>query len=193
MQRRLELYGKVRGGQLCLDPVQQNMRREWLSEMDGKDIVEALSLQSKPKTQSQLGVIFGLIVRYVQKELTNRGWDIYGAPWTEEQIKRCLYAAYHKHYGTTKTLSWMDRAEASEFIDFCFTFCANGPFKVHVPEPDPNWRNNEHPQKHQLSDAGAMPAGDLQGGPEGREKEKAVRGPHQADQGRGTETEPNGL
>jgi len=44
-----------------------------------------------------------------------------------------------------------------------------------------------------LSDAGAMPAGDLQGGPEGREKEKAVRGPHQADQGRGAETGPNGL
>ena len=138
--RKIELHGTVRDGNLVLDVMQKQMRSTFLASLEKRAVTETIALAKKPKSGEQLGAIFGLIIATVKRELDDRGWDIYGAPWTEAQIKKCLYAGYHKYSGTTKTLRDMDQAEASAFMDWCFTFCAGDPWRVFIPNPDPNWR-----------------------------------------------------
>lgn len=143
-KRSVTLYATVNDGALSLDTIQSELRTRWLSTRpDGSVVVENLSLEKKPKSSSQLGAIFGLIIATVKSTLDDRGWDLYGAAWTEHQIRAVLYAQYHAKFGGTKTLSIMDMAETSDFIDSCFVFCAGPPWRIYVPNPDPSWREKK--------------------------------------------------
>ncbi len=120
-----------------MDSVNHELRNRWLNASGQFDCTVTYAKVSKPKSGKQLGAIFGLIVATVKQELDDRGWDICGAAWTEEQIKMCLYHQYHLKYDTKKTLRDMDMAETSQFIDSCYHWSAGPPWHVAIPDPRP--------------------------------------------------------
>jgi hypothetical protein len=136
-KKKLELHGRVQDGKLRFDPYQNQLRAEWLKSTQPFSVIETLEMLSESKTASQLGLIWGLIIDAVKKELDDRGWDILGTPWTEEQVKAVLYKQYQVRFDTTKTLSQMDKAETSEFIDSCYDWCAGPPWYIAIPLPRP--------------------------------------------------------
>ena len=133
--KKLELHGKVDKGKLYLDLYAQELRERWLNSSQTFNITVTYEKERKPKTQSQLGYIFGAMVATVKQTLDDRGMDVCGAPWTEHQIKSCLYAQYHAKYGGTKTLRDMEQDETSEFIDSCLHWAAGSPWHIVIPLP----------------------------------------------------------
>lgn len=142
MRKKLVLVGSAVNGNLILPPSQLELRRLWLNSTQTFSLIETLDVPKKPKSQQQLGAIFGLIIETVKRSLDDRGWDICGSPWTREQIRACLYHQYHVKFNTAKTLSKMEMAEVSEFIDSCYQWCAGSPWFIPIPLADPNWREN---------------------------------------------------
>ena len=138
--KHLTVHAEVKDGQLRMDHYNLELRNRWLSSIKQSAVIVTYEKEKKPKSGKQLGAIFGLIVATVKQELDDRGWDVCGAEWTEHQIRACLYHQYHIKTGSNKTLSNMDMAETTEFIDSCYQWCAGSPWYIAIPECDPNWR-----------------------------------------------------
>ena len=86
-----------------------------------------------------------MIISHTKQTLDERGEDVMGAPYTEDQIKKVLYFQHHVKNGGTwedfhkyKTLSKHDDMEkTSEFIDSCLHWLAASKWRVIVPDPRP--------------------------------------------------------
>ena len=137
MKKKLTLIGQVIRGTLILPSEQMTLREQWMTASQPFPVIEILDVPKRPKSQQQLGAIFCLLIESVKRDLDDRGWDICGSPWTREQIRACLYHQYHVKYSTTKTLSKMDMAETSEFMDSCWQWCAGSPWYIAIPLPRP--------------------------------------------------------
>jgi hypothetical protein len=143
MRKKLELHGTVENGILRFPALQLDSRNRFLNSSPTFSVIEILGLPSKNKSQAQLGAIFGLIIETVKSELDGRGWDILGSAWTREQIRQVLYRQWQVKHNSNKTLSKMDMAETSTFIDSCYQWLAGSPLYIFVPDPRPQEQNNE--------------------------------------------------
>ena len=137
MPKKLTLVGQVKDGILAFPLAQLDLRNRWLNSKQTFSVIEILDVPKKLKSPNQLGYIFGAIVETIRRTLDDRGWDICGAPWTESQIMKCLYHQHHVKHDTIKTLSKMDMAEASVFIDSCLQWSAGSPWYCPCPDPRP--------------------------------------------------------
>jgi len=142
---KIEIPGRVENGKLVLDPYQNQRRKLWLNDMKQSDVIEILKRRRKPKTPNQLGYIFAGIIDTVKRTLDERGEDVNGAPYTEEQIKKVLYFQHHvKNGGNWDNFSQYqslsqhdDRHATSEFIDFSLQWLAGPPWYVAIPDARP--------------------------------------------------------
>jgi len=147
----IKIPGRTENGELLLNAHQQERRNQWLNDMKQSNVTETLEKERKPKSLNQLGYIFGCIIDTVKRSLDDRGEDVMGSPYTEEQIKKVLYFQHHvKHGGSKedfhkyKTLSEHDdMAKTSDFIDSCLHWLASGPWRIFVPLPEQRpWTDN---------------------------------------------------
>ena len=122
---------------------------EWLdSEKDGCLQWEGKRAR-KPKSQEQLGAIFGLAIAMIIAEFNDLGMDTSyllktdkptGIGVTADLLKEYFYAVcpIFDDDGKRVTLSKMSTKQAAEFFDAIRNY-ASSQWGIVIPDPDRNW------------------------------------------------------
>ena len=150
----MDIYGEIKDGELYFPVTQSQYRQRWLTDQkDGAKIKESLCIARKPKSQEQLGAIFGLALRQIEMEFEENGWDSSyvmnlpkptGVPVNKDMLKMYFYSLFPvlSEKGKPITLSGMDTAQAAAFFDNIRNF-ASSQWSIIIPEPDPSWKDKK--------------------------------------------------
>ena len=114
----------IENGKISMHPTNRRNRDEFVASLGTCNAIETIEKERKPKTPSQLGYLFGAIIRGTKRVLDERGEDVEQAPYTEDQIKEIYYCAHHKKLGGTlenfntyeRLSDHDDQEKTSEFI-----------------------------------------------------------------------------
>ena len=149
----MDFIGIIKDGGLSFATNTLHQRARYLNSLkNGQSVKESIVRARKPKSNEQIGTIFGLIIVHVCQEMNDRGetikkivmGDEYEVLPTKDNVKQFLYDRFapNDDNGRQKTLSQMDMQEVSEFIDACLVGMAKEPYLIYIPDPDPNWRKH---------------------------------------------------
>jgi transcriptional regulator with XRE-family HTH domain len=145
-------------GQPCfdkpLDSIVEEFRQELLACKHGQAV--EYKRKRKPKSQKQLGNIFGNMIakiEYEANEVRQDGVDGLikylneldipkGVEATPDFIKKVLYTVAPTYNGLGKeiTLSKMDTKQATDFFKRAADMMGS---YVYIPDPTADWRNNQ--------------------------------------------------
>lgn len=148
----MDFHGTKKDGKAIFPPaIAEERRRYWEKIKDGAAFKESLTVPRNPKTQLQLGSIWGLMLSQAAGELNDRGYDtsfIYnlpdptGIPIDKDDLCDYFYNAcpIRNESGERITLSKADTKQAAVFFDKCRNYMASQ-WGIIIPDPDPNWKN----------------------------------------------------
>ena len=137
----IEFHGIVKDGGLWLPRMQADLRHHHLEQWEGKAIIETLRKQGKAKSQSQLGVHFGLCVQMIRDRMAELGWDICGILPNKDMIHEILTKCCGGvgEDGAVVRLSDMTTSQAAAFFDNIRTWSATQ-LNLCIPDPRPDWK-----------------------------------------------------
>lgn len=152
----MKILGVKQNGKFVADPSANSQAKHWWEAIkDGTPILKSLEVYRSPKTDKQLGAIFGLMLAKAKCELDHRGIDTSfifklenptGIDICIEDLKQYFYTTcpIYNEEGIRITLSKSNTKEAARFFDDVRAWLASQ-WSIVVPEPDPDWKdkNNE--------------------------------------------------
>jgi len=133
-------------------------RTELLKKSDGKWLVETLTLVRPLRTSQQIKCHFGLLINSVIAKANDEGIDTStflkmmvrddlptGIGLTKDFLHVLFYALCPcvDEEGKRVTLSRMTTEQASAWFEQCCNLLASR--GIYIPDPDPNWREQEKP------------------------------------------------
>ena len=131
---------------LRYNAVMQSLLNGFLGSCKPGQLVEIDIKRLRPsKSRQQVKAIWGMIVPATKAALDHAGIDCMGVPLNEEMVKQILYrfCGGVGENGKVISLSQQNVDQASEFFERCRAWLAET-FGVQIPDPDKNWRNDEH-------------------------------------------------
>lgn len=157
----MDVFAKIKDGRIVLSREQLSLRDSYARKLkDGTEIKITLTRLGRDKTQQQLGAFFGLLIRTILNEFTDRGIDLatflnsdripLGLPVPVDVLKEYLYAVAGDvgENGERKRLSTpMSTVEASRFFEKCRDYAASA-WHIVVPDPNPMWRQIKEAPTH---------------------------------------------
>ena len=149
----MEFHGTKKDGKAVFLPaIAEERRKYWENIKDGAGFKETLTVPRNPRSQAQLGAIWGLMTATATDELNHRGYDtsfIFRTPTpTGNPIKKDILCSFlyevcpiHDEDGKSITLSKADTKQAAVFFEECRAYMASQ-WAIVIPDPNPNWRDN---------------------------------------------------
>ena len=110
---------------------------------DGRKMVEEIKEDRETKSQKQCGAIFGVLIPAIQVRMTDMGLSICKVAPSQDFVKDILYRCCGGigEHGENLTLSKMNVAHATQFIENIYHFCADQLDGFQAPVLNPNWRD----------------------------------------------------
>ena len=114
---------------------------------EGKKYIEEVKEDRETKSQKQCGAIFGVLIPAIQTRMTDMGLSICKVAPSQDFVKEILYRCCGGvgEYGENLTLSKMNVAHATKFIDNIYHFCADQLDGFQAPILSPDWRDHFPP------------------------------------------------
>lgn len=141
----------MQDGKLVLPEAQRQLRQHFVATLrDGQRVEETLVKKSDSGTHEQLKYQFGVIIALLIDYCIEWGHGIFGCAPTRDMVKEVLYVACadSDDDGCRLTLSKMDKAQRSAFIDRCMHWCAHLTPPLFIPPADPNWQEKRKSNGH---------------------------------------------
>jgi hypothetical protein len=157
--KELRLLAQIKDGHLKITPIDRQRLISYASDSPSGCYELTVRRAYRPKSQSQLGAHFGLMIASAIEQANDMGMDTStflkemvkddlpsGIGLTKDFLKEifyCLCPIYRD--GKRITLSKATTTEASQhFTDCCTLLAAHG---IYVEEPNPNWRKDANRPK----------------------------------------------
>lgn len=150
----MDFYGTKLNGKPYYSPVMAEKRRKrWDEIKEGGHFKSSLTVPRADKSESQLGMIWGLLMAKAVSKLADRGEDTSlilgidkptGVGISERALCYYFYSAcpIFNEAGERITLRDSNTEEASKFFSDVRNYMASQPkWGINIPDPNPNWQN----------------------------------------------------
>ena len=149
--KQLESYGQGTGGELVLPLPQLELRKQYLTSMEGKPVTEILKKTVKSKSNRQVRTHFGLLIKTVIVKSNDEGIDTSkflkllvqedlptGVGLTSDFLHQLFYliCPIYDEDGRRVTLSGMSTEQASKWFEECRNLLASRGMFVDDPDPE---------------------------------------------------------
>lgn len=124
-----KFFAKIVKGHIILDSTELFI--DYLKRYEGKDIEFCIQARQHPKSQEQLGYLFGHIIPQIAKQLGYTDEEMYGL-LKQQFLKRTTTTDTTKVY--ILSLSELNRKELSEFVENCIRFGIEYGAEIFPPE-----------------------------------------------------------
>ena len=154
----LKVTGPVRNGKWCLSPFQWSEYLQFFKKCkEGQRVCGEFKIERKSKSWSQVKCHWGLMVLTIKESFDDRGIDTSyllkgvdkptGNAVSKDLIHDYLYSVCPMYAEDGERITMSDErcttVVAMKWFDECRNYVASS-WGIHIPDPRPDWRNNEH-------------------------------------------------